>query len=92
MALTPLELGLQPLASRESDQKKTPTEKGETPHRVDAVVLLKILFFARFINYLGQKLTECISNGSQIKPFHFIAWINTVYEPRKAEGSTHWPR
>jgi len=41
MALTPLELGSKPLASSGSDQKKAPTEKGETPHRVDAIVLLK---------------------------------------------------
>ena len=86
MALTPPELGSQPLASRGSEQKKTPTEKGKTPHRVDAVVLLKILFFARFIDHLGQKRSESISNGSEIKPFHFIASINTVYEPRKAEN------
>jgi len=55
MASTPLGLGSQPLGSSGSEQKKTPTEKGETPHRVDAVVLLKILFFARFIDTLGQK-------------------------------------
>ena len=55
MALTPLELGSQPLASSGFRQKKSPTEKGETPHRVDAVVLLKMLFLARVIDHLRQE-------------------------------------
>jgi hypothetical protein len=92
MTLTPLELGSQPPASSGSEQKKTPTEKGETPHRVDAVVLLKILFSPGSSTLSGKSGTESISNGSEIKTFHFIASINTAYEPDKAEVQSCWLR
>jgi hypothetical protein len=62
MTLTPLELGSQPPASSGSEQKKTPTEKGETPHRVDAVVLLKILCFAGVVDHLRQKRDRVYPN------------------------------
>ena len=51
---------------------------------MDAVVLLKIsCFLPGLSDHRGQKRDEFISNGSEIKPFHFMVSINTAYEPRK---------
>ena len=58
---------------------------------MDAVVLLKMLFLARVIDHLRQERTECISNGSEIKPFHFMASINAAYEPASSVAFRFWP-
>ena len=47
MSKNPLEAGSQPLTSWERSKKKRP--------RVDVIVLLKILFFARVTDHLRQK-------------------------------------
>jgi hypothetical protein len=74
MALTPLELGPQPLASRPSDQKKTPTEKGETPHRVDAIVLLKMLFLARVVDDIRQERDRVYIKWLRDQAFSFYSF------------------
>lgn len=79
--MTPLELGSQPLSSSGTDQKKRPLIR-EPPHRVDAVVLLKILFLARVIDPLRQKRGEFTPSGLDIKHFHFMLWINAFYGQR----------
>jgi hypothetical protein len=72
--MTPLELGWQPLASRASDQKKTPTEKGETPHRVDAIVLLKMLFLARVVDDIRQERDRVYIKWLRDQAFSFYSF------------------
>ena len=51
----------------------------KAPHRVDVIVLLKILFFARVTDPLGKTGRESTLIGLEIKHFHFMVCINAVY-------------
>jgi hypothetical protein len=84
MALTPLELGSQPLKAQ--TQKKTPTDK-EPSSSSGRRCPVDDLWFCLVNDHHRQKWAESISNGSEIKAFDFIDAINRVYERGKAAAS-----